>query len=300
MPMKIILVATDSKTKSVVFVSDTMQILSLQETFRLVDSGVLKDAHIVQNRYGNYIRSAPNTATNDNLDTLSVSGIDIISFVNQTKQARSTPPISNYLERYLSSLEDGQPFIVPIGQKKVLVADIKSKFILHISLIITAAKEFAVDRYLLGAILIDEIARLHPFEKIIDLLGLKILGRNVSVGVAQIKLETANGLIKRGLYNPNPDDKELPFSGTLSNKNREHLYQYVIQPKHNIRFAAAFIRSLIEVWATHIDITKRPEIIATLYSIGYGDPKMNPVASKAGTQIIEEFYPLAKKWLTDI
>ena len=74
----------------------------------------------------------------------------------------------------------------------------------------------------------------------------------------------------------------------------------ILVPKHNIRFAAAFIRSLIEVWATHIDITKRPEIIATLYSIGYGDPKTNPVASKAGVQIIEEFYPLAKKWLTDI
>ncbi|OGZ20424.1 MAG: hypothetical protein A2654_00010 [Candidatus Nealsonbacteria bacterium RIFCSPHIGHO2_01_FULL_43_31] len=298
--MKIILVATDSKTKSVVFVSDTGQVFSLKETVRLIYSKSLEGVYIVRGRYGEYIRSTPNNALEDNLDTLSVSGRDIILYTNQTKHAVSTPPISTYLEHYLASLAEGKPFIVPIGQKKVLVADIKSKFISHISLIITAAKEFDVDRYLLGAILIDEIARLHPFEEILDLLGLKILGRNVSVGAAQVKLETANSLIKKGLYNPNPDDKELPFSGTLSNKNREHLYQYVIQPKHNIRFAAAFIRSLIEVWATHIDITKRPEIIATLYSIGYGDPKVNPVASKAGAQIIEEFYPLAKKWLTDI
>src|SRR3989344_2380315 len=298
--MKIILVATDSKTKSVVFVSDTGQVFSLKETVRLIYSKSLGGVYIVRCRYGEDIRSTANNALEDNLDTLSVSGRDIILYTNQTKHAVSTPPISTYLEHYLASLAEGKPFIVPIGQKKVLVADIKSKFISHISLIITAAKEFDVDRYLLGAILIDEIARLHPFEEILDLLGLKILGRNVSVGAAQVKLETANSLIKKGLYNPNPDDKELPFSGTLSNKNREHLYQYVIQPKHNIRFAAAFIRSLIEVWATHIDITKRPEIIATLYSIGYGDPKMNPVASKAGTQIIEEFYPLAKKWLTDI
>ena len=298
--MQIILVATDSKTKSVVFVSDTGQVFSLEKIVHLIHSKSLEGVYIVRGRYGEYIRSTPNNALEDNLDTLSVSGRDIISYANQTKHAVSTPPISAYLEHYLASLAEGKPFIVPIGQKKVLVADIKSKFIPHISLIITTAKEFNVDRYLLGAILIDEIARLHPFEEILDLLGLKILGRNVSVGVAQVKLETANGLIKKGLYNPNPDDKELPFSRTLSNKNREHLYQYVIQPKHNIRFAAAFIQSLIEVWAIHIDITKRLEIIATLYSIGYGDPKMNPVASKAGAQIIEEFYPLAKKWLTDI
>jgi len=298
--MKIILVATDSKAKSIVFVSDTGQVFSLEETKSLISDKTLEDVYIVRSKYGEYIRSSPNNITEDNVDVLSIYGREIISYINQTKHAASTPPISNYLERYLASLEDGKPFIVPIGQNKVLVADIKSKFIPHISLITTAAKEFTVDRYLLGAILIDEIARLHPFEKILDLLGLKILGRNVSVGVAQVKLETANSLIKRGLYNPNPNDKELPFSGTLSNKNREHLYQYVIQPKHNIRFAAAFIRSLIEVWATHTDITKRPEIIATFYSIGYGNPKVNPVASKAGTQIIEEFYPLAKKWLTDI
>jgi hypothetical protein len=197
----------------------------------------------------------------------------------------------------LASLAEDKPFIIPVGQKKVIIADIKSKFIPHISLIITVAKEFDVDRYLLGAILIDEIARMHPFEPIIDLLGVKIIGINVSVGVAQVKLETANSLIKMGLYNPNPDDKELPFSRALSNKNREYLYQYVIRPKHNIRFAAAYIRDLINVWTKKIDLSKRPEIVATLYAMGYGVPKINPQSNKRGDQIATEFYALAKKWL---
>lgn len=104
---------------------------------------------------------------------------------------------------------------------------------------------------------------------------------------------------KKGLYNPNPKDKKLPFRGVLSNKDREYLYRYVVEPNHNIRFAAAYIRDIINVWAKYIDLTKRPEIIATLYSKGYGDPKSNPITSKRGTQIMEEFYPLVKKWISN-
>lgn len=161
------------------------------------------------------------------------------------------------------------------------------------------AKEFDIDPYLLGAIIIDEVVRLSPFEDIRDAFLLNLLGRNVSVGIAQVKLETANNVIKKGLYNPNPKDKELPFRGVLSNKDRVYLYPYVVEPKHNIRFAAAYIRDVITVWSKYIDLAGRPEIIATLYSKGYGDPKSNPIASKRGAQIMEEFYALAKKWISN-
>lgn len=296
--MKIILVATNACSKSQVFVSDSLKALSLQEAFLHADSGTLEDLFIVRGIYGKYLRSAPNALEKDNLDSISVSAIDIIRYANQTKHAQSTDAISNYTARYFASLaEEEGPFLKPVGDHKALIADVKSIFIPHATIIAQAAKEFDIDKYLLGAILIDEIARMNPFEDILELLGLTIIGRNVSVGVAQVKLETANSMIKKGLYHPNPDDKKLPFTGTLSNKDREHLYQYVIEPKYNIRFAAAFIRSVIDVWAKHIDLRERPEIIATLYSKGYGDPKPNPAASERGMQIIKEFYPLAKKWL---
>lgn len=295
--VKIILVATDTSCKSVLFVSDSGQVFSFEDIKRSIQSGALEDMYIVNGERGEYIRSSPNDTSKDNLDSLSISGRDIVALTQRTRHAVSTPPISNYLERYLASLDEGKPFIIPIGQNKVLIADVKEKFTPHNSLITTAAKEFAVDKYLLGALIVDEIARRHPFEEIIDLLGLKILGRNVSVGVAQVKLETANGLIKKGLYNPNPDDKKLPFAGTLSNKNREYLYQYVVEPKHNIRFAAAYIRDLINVWAKKIDLSKHPEIVATLYAIGYGVPKIDPKSNERGEQIATEFYALAKRWL---
>lgn len=296
--MKITLVVTNARSKSQVFVSDSLKVLSLQEAFLHADSGTLEDFFVVRGSYGKYLRSAPNALEKDNLDNVSVSAADIIRYANQTKHAQSTDAISNYTARYFASLtEEGGPFLKPVGDHKALIADVKSALISQATIIAQAAKEFDIDKYLLGAILIDEIARMDPFEDIIEFLGLTIIGRNVSVGVAQVKLETANSMIKKDLYHPNQDDKKLPFMGTLSNKDREHLYQYVIEPKHNIRFAAAFIRSVIDVWAKHTDMREQPEIIATLYSKGYGDPKPNPVASERGTQIIKEFYPFAKKWL---
>ena len=296
--MRIILVATDVSRKNIAFVSDTGRALSLEEAIRLIQAQTLKSAYIVRGKYGEYVRSLPNVALKDNLDTLSVSGRDIISYINQTKHAVSTPPISRYLERYLASLDEGEPFITPIGQEKILVADVKERFVPHLSLITTVAEEFNIDRHLLGAILIDEIARMRPFEPIFDKLGATIVGLNVSVGIAQVKIDTANQLIKKGLYNPNSNDKKLPFLGVLSNFKREHLYEYLIQPKHNIRFAAAFVRDLINDWAKKIDLSRRPEIIATLYHLPYRKPHSKPVADERGNQITIEFYGQAKKWLT--
>jgi len=91
--------------------------------------------------------------------------------------------------------------------------------------------------------------------------------------------------------------KKLPFSGNLTNANRRHLYQYVVQPEHSIRFAAAFIRHVIDFWSPHIDLTNRLDIIGTLYNQGYGNPNPHPESIGRGDQIADEFYPLAKKWL---
>ena len=298
--MKIILVVTDQKGKNIGFVSDDTRAYSLEETFRLIKSGKL-DARIVKGSSGNYVRSMSNTDGKDNFDYISVSGRDIISYVQETSHSVSTPPITHYLERYLASLKEGQAFIIPFGKNKflkVLTVDVKDKIVPHAPIIAAAAKEFDIDQYLLGAIIIDELARLLPFEEIVNQLGAQIVGMNVSIGVAQVKIDTANQLIKKGLYNPNPADKKLPFKGVLSNKDRIHLYEYLIQPKHNIRFAAARMRDLIDEWSKAIDISEKPEIIATLYPRIYKPPHTNPESSERGNQIATEFYKLSKEWIS--
>ena len=88
------------------------------------------------------------------------------------------------------------------------------------------------------------------------------------------------------------------IKGQLSNEDRAYLYKYVVEPKHNARFAAAHIRDLINEWMKAVNISQRPEIIATLYSNKYKPPRSNPEASERGEQITTEFYKLSKKWLT--
>ncbi|MBI3442951.1 MAG: DUF1402 family protein [Candidatus Sungbacteria bacterium] len=78
---------------------------------------------------------------------------------------------------------------------------------------------------------------------------------------------------------------------------RSHLYTYLIQPEHSIYFAAAGMRALVDEWKKFIDLNKKPEIIATLYSKKHVDPHPDPKANERGLQIMEEFYALAKEWL---
>ena len=77
-----------------------------------------------------------------------------------------------------------------------------------------------------------------------------------------------------------------------------YLYKYIVQPEHNIFFAAAKMRSLIDLWKKSVDITNEPAIIATLYSRKDKAPHSNPQPNDRGLQIANEFYQLAKEWLT--
>lgn len=296
--MNIILVIASARRRNVVFISDSLKALSLQETIREVSSGMIENLFVVRGKYRTYVRSVPNTSNKDNLDARSVSVADIIEHAQSIRRTQNTSPIGTFTARYAASFKGkGGPLLKPTGEHNVRIVDVKNTLIPHTQIIMQAAKEFNIDPYLLGAILIDEIARMAPFEHIVDFLGLHMLRRNVSVGLAQVKLETANGLIKKGLYHPNPDDKKLPFTGTLSNKNREHLYKYVIKPKHNIRFAAARIRDLINEWSQERDISGMPEVLGTLYHRSYVNPHANPMPNDRGKQIAKEFYRFAKRWL---
>lgn len=280
------------------FVSETLRSFSLQDAIHTTNEGNFENIYAVDGIFGTHLRSLPNTLEKDNLDARSVTAADIIAYANRMRHFKSTDAISEYVTHCATSLsEKGGPFIETVDGDKAFVDVVRERVTSHAAIITQAAEEFEVDPYILGAIIIDEVVRLAPFEDIFDLYLLDLLGRNVSVGIAQVKLETANNIIKKGLYNPNSKDAKLSFYGNLRNSDREYLYQYVIQPKHNIRFAAAYIRDIINVWAKKLDISERPEIIATLYSQGYGEPKTDPKPNKRGAQIATEFYQLAKKWV---
>ena len=296
--MNILLVVTNTRGKSLGFLTDSLKALKLKEAVDLANKGDLKDVFPVEGKFGAYLRSFANASNTDNVDTKSITAADIIAYANRTRHFQSTDAISVYVaEHNASILESGKAFIETVDGDKAFVSAVRDRIKLNAAIIAQATRVFEIDKYLLGATIIDEIIRMSPFEEAQDKLLLELLGRNVSVGIAQVKLETANELIKMGLYNPNPDDKQLPFIGNLRKQDREHLYQYIIIPKHNIHFAAAFVRRIISLWSRYRDLSIRPEIIGTLYHQGYGNPHPNPKSDERGEQIANEFYGYAKKWL---
>ena len=293
--MKILFVITNTKRKSIVFITDTLDTFSINEAIKAVENKLFENIYLVSGTVGTYIRSNPDANAKNNIDTLSITGHQLIAIAQGLMIP--TLAIQTYVISYLASITTTKSFIEPVKSFKIPTEVVRHVFENHSSIIKQVAQEFTIDKYTLGAILIDEIARLAPFEPITEKIGVEIIGRNTSVGIAQVKIETANDLIKKELYNPRQSDKKIPFSGNLTNENRRHLYKYVVQPEHSIRFTAAFIRYVIDFWSTHIDLTNRPEIIGTLYHKGYGNPHAHPESNKRGDQIAEEFYQLAKKWL---
>lgn len=297
--MNIILVITNTCGKNLVFVSSEGKSLQLKDAIAAAVHGKIKDIYPVRKKAGTYLRTKPSIPKENELEIISITGKTLVAYAQDARRVQSTTSIRNYIKLYAASLVGLRSYILPVGQSKafrVPIAVVEEKFIEHKKHILSAAKEFSIDPAMLGAILIDEIARLLPFEGIIDALGGDIVGVNVSVGVAQVKIDTAHDLIRKGIYHPNKKDARLPYD-RLTNTGRRHLYDYLIQSKHNIRFAAAFIRHVIDLWSQYIDLSNRVDIIGTLYNRGYGEPKKNPTANERGKQIANEFYPLARRWL---
>lgn len=294
--MKIVLIVTNSNRKNLVFISNELDVCSLEKAIQLTHKKQIKGAHVVQQGNNTYIRTNPSVVKSEEFDTLSVTLGNLLLYAQNARLTKLTPALRVFIDLYLAHLKKNAQLINPVGQPQVLAISVRKKLVQHKDIVFEAAEVFGIDPYLIGAILVDEIARLDPFEEIIDIFGVQIIGGNTSIGIGQVKTDTANGIIKQGLYNPNHNDPKLPFK-KLDKTARVHLYTYLIQPKHNIFFSTAYIKSIIDFWASTVDLRKRPEIVATLYSKGYGEPKTNPQPSERGTQIVKEFYPLAKKWL---
>lgn len=298
--MPIVLVITDTKGRNRVFVTDTLKAFKLQEALQQAKQGNLPSLHIVRTGPGAYLRGNPNTSAADNLDHLSVSAHQFFAMLDNSSLLKSLYGFKRYWQYYaafLKTLEElGEEIIIVDSIPRTTKASVRSKLTPHRQLIFAAAKYFSIDPCTLGAIIIDEIVRMAPFESISDALLPDVLSFNVSVGIAQVKLETARGLIKSGYYNPNPKDKKLSKE-EIGSTPQSTLYEYVVQPKHCIYFSAAAIKNLIDQWSLVLDISDRPEIIGTLYHQPPMKPNLHPGPDERGAQIASEFYPFAKSIL---
>lgn len=294
--MKFILVVTDTKRKNSIFVSDQLQALSIAEVIENVRNGLFDNIYIVKRKSGSYVKTMPSVPKEEEFEMISLSSYKFFSILQNFNISRLPLPIRMCVDEYTRSNTD-KKYIEPVGSYKASITRIKEKILKNKENIKNAAEYFSVDDNLLGAILIDEIARVVAFESVLDAIGGDLLGRNTSAGIAQVKLNTAHGIIRKDLYNPDKTNKKLLQK--LDVKVRKELYDYVKKPKHSIYFAAAIIRSFIDDWKSEIELSDRLEILATLYHLPYKKPHSNPKSNERGNQIADEFYKHASKWLNE-
>ena len=87
-------------------------------------------------------------------------------------------------------------------------------------ILLVAANTQHIDPAILGAILIDEYLRMG-LDGWFDWCAK--FGVNTSVGVAQIKVESARNIIRFGYYSPNADDTKLS-KDKINTTSRNHIY----------------------------------------------------------------------------
>jgi hypothetical protein len=298
--VKIILIATDTERKSLVFVDENLKVYSLKEAISAVQNGLFKNVYTVNRSSNIYLRSTPSAPVTDKLDRISISSYQLFYSLNDIGKILSIPAFKNYWQKYQEILLQEQQeikdaCIIIEGYPRIAKTTAQYKLATNKDIILTSAKKFDVDPYLLGAILIDEIARADSVENITDMLAVYFIGRNTSIGIGQVTTDVAKNLIIHGYYNPDPD--KFSSKEKIKKTTRREIYEYLKHPQHNIFFAGAHMRSLVDEWKKFVDLNKRPEIIASLYSLQHKDPHSNPQPNNRGLQIVNEFYNLAKEWL---
>lgn len=282
--MKIIIVLTNSTGKNIAFITDDLVTRTLEKVISLIKQKLIEGVHVVSGEHGPYVRADRNNTETDNLDFLAISVERFLEELKSDAKSQATKIYEDYLE---TKLKD-QPDLISIdGKPRATKQEVIDRLKPLSQAITDAAKKYDIDPKILGAILIDEYVRSG-----IDDLG-DILGRygilDTSVGLAQIKLNTARDIIAQGYYKDASED--------ISDSE---LYDLLANDKTSTQFAAAVIRMHIDRWKPFIDLTDRPEILGTLYSLGKKKaPHARPRSNPRGDKIKADFYPMAKEILGD-
>jgi len=155
--------------------------------------------------------------------------------------------------------------------------------------IMSASSKQGIEPELLRGVLMDEYIRMYP-RALGDVLG--YLGLiNASMGVGQVKGDTARKLSEEGYYTPPGYSPDMSL-GKLQRLIADN-------PEVGINYAASFIKYSDDVWGEevweHVPAENKPAIMATLYSLGNkgvrkpGSPEWEergaPQSSKRGDKI---------------
>jgi hypothetical protein len=141
----------------------------------------------------------------------------------------------------------------------------------HKNDIIEASRSFGISPRLLASIVYAEQSlNVKPGEAVLDKV-LALSGYNASIGIAQIKVETAHWTLAQ-LANPASVFYDERSATNLRRNLSDHFEGDISAPKTNLLFAAAYVAMIEKQWCSLLrDVSfqnKAVGIVATLYSLG--------------------------------
>jgi hypothetical protein len=142
----------------------------------------------------------------------------------------------------------------------------------HTDEITDAARSFGIAPRLLASIIYAEQSlNVKPGEDILDRV-FALSGYNSSIGVAQVKVNTA-AWIEAQLADPgSPCFLSDTLHHVLSSASRSELARKLSEPATNLKYAAAYVAMIQKLWRPVLDEPafrlSATGIVATLYSLG--------------------------------
>ena len=290
--MKITLRVVNRRSGQELYIDEKLKAYNKKEVIRFIKQQKIDNFYLAKRAGKVFIKSKPNTTAADNIVNKSISPMELASFYKNYAGIINSKKIRRYDD--LRRKQQKRNAIIVKDDRKDFVStktpdDIEKHLKKYRTVVLNAAKEQKIDPFLLGAILIDEFCRMG-WDDWLDWLGALNI-KDTSVGIAQIKLSTAREIIRKQYYNPAP--------GKITTKSTPmQIWWYLNQPECSIQFSAAAVKLSIEYWRKKkIDISKRLQVLAYLYSAGY-TKDIKGAETKRCLQISGEFYQMAKSILS--
>jgi len=144
-------------------------------------------------------------------------------------------------------------------------------------------KQPEIEAELVGAIILDELQRRGFEDDLQEWLPQLAALTNASLGPAQMKPSVVEELVTAGLVAQPPHWEQ---------KKSELIQSWLLDPQKSAQLVAARLEHIVCHWAKGgVDISDKPQILATLYSlglVGQAGVHDNPQANERGEKIAYE------------
>ncbi len=222
---------------------------------------------------------------------------DIPNFVTQVKNCKDTNITDITLNEKLSNIKNQNVFVWQNSEHWAIIKNALSKDKDKIN---EVSRITGVDSRKIVSILIVEQLRLYYtqrelFEKVFKPLQILASANKMAWGIMAIKEKTAI-TIENNLKDKNSDfylgsDYENMLAFKTSDIVKERYDRLINEKDHyySYLYGALYIKQIEVQWSKHgYDISDRPEILATIFNIGFKNsvPKENPLVGGSSIDIL--------------